>query len=276
MSSLAQIAAIARRDLGLRLAYPFELVMLFWGVALSVFTFFFIGRLVGDSDALSGLEGGYFAYAVVGVTVMGMSFSIIEVFKNSIRAEQGAGALEILLAGPTPLRTLFAGALVVPVMFATIEALAYAGLGWALAPEALGPMAWLRAAPILVLIMGAFAAMGLWSAAFVVVAQRGDPFAGLFVQASNLVAGALFPVALLPGWLQVTARFIPTFYGFEALRAVMLSDAPWSSVWEELAILAAFDVVLAAIGVVLLRRALRFARTMGTLRKASRSASGPA
>ena len=261
----SRVWAIARRDLTLRLSYPFQLFMLFWGVAVSVFMFFFIGELVGDSSALAGLQGGYFAYAVTGMTVIAVSFSVIEVFKSSIQSEQGSGTLEILLAGPTPLALLLGGSMVVPLAFATVEAVAYGLLGWILAPDVLGPLAWLRAAPVLALIIGSFAAIGLWSAAFVVVAQRGDPFAGLFVQASNLVAGALFPVAILPDWLQTIARVVPTFYGFEALRALMLTDAPWSSVWDELAILAAFDIVLGAIGVLLLKRALAFARRMGTL-----------
>ncbi len=264
-TSWTQIAAIARRDLALQLSYPFQLIMQFWGVGVSVFTFFFIGKLVGNSAALSDLDGGYFAYAVTGVTVIALSFAVIEVLKASIKMEQASGTLEILLAGPTPLVILLAGALTVPLALAAIEALAYAVLGSALSPDALGLLSWLRAAPVLLLIIGAFAAMGLWSASFVVVAQRGDPFASLFVQASNLVAGALFPVALLPGWLQGVARLVPTFYGFEALRALMLADASWASVWDEVAILAAFDVVLGGLGVLMLRRALRFARRMGTL-----------
>ena len=97
------------------------------------------------------------------------------------------------------------------------------------------------------------------------VAQRGDPLGGILVQATTLIAGAVFPIAVLPAWLQGVAHAIPTFYGFEALRALMLSDASWGSVLDEVAILAAFDLVLMAVGVGLLRSALRFARVMGTL-----------
>lgn len=260
-----RVGAIARRDMTLRLAYPFQQIMVLWGVAVSVFMFFFIGKLVGNSPSLTGLEGGYFAYAVIGMTVMGVSFSVVEVFKSSVQTEQRSGTLEILLAGPTPLTVLLGGALIVPLAFAAVQALAYAAFGWALAPSVLGPLAWIRAAPVLVLIVAAFAAIGLWSAAFVIVAQRGDPFGGLFVQASNLVAGALFPVAVLPEWLQVIAHLLPTFYGFEALRALMLGGASYTDVWGDVVILFLFDIALGAVGIVLFRRALRFARRMGAL-----------
>ncbi|MEX1133341.1 MAG: ABC transporter permease [Acidimicrobiia bacterium] len=264
-TSLDRIRAITRRDFRLRMSYPFELLSSLWGVAISVFMFYFIGRLVGDTTVLSGLEGGYFAFAVIGVTVMGLSFSILEVFRSSIQSEQANGTLELLLASPTSLRTFMMGSLVVPMGFAGVEAVAYAVFGWILAPEVLGPSAWLRAVPVLLLVIGAFAAMGLWSAAFVVFAQRGDPVSGMFVQATNLLAGAVFPVAVLPDWLQTLARMVPTFYGFEALRGLMLADASWASVLDEIAILAAFDIVLVAVGMWLLGRALRFARVMGTL-----------
>lgn len=264
-TTIDRMLAITRRDFRLQMSYPFELLSSFWGVAISVFTFYFIGRLVGDTTVLSGLEGGYFAFAVIGVTVMGLSSSILDVFRSSIQREQANGTLELLLASPTSLRAYMSGSLVVPMGFAGVEAVAYATFGWILAPEALGPSAWLRAVPVLLLIMGAFAAMGLWSAAFVVFAQRGDPVSGMFVQATNLLAGAVFPIAVLPEWLQTLAHLVPTFYGFEALRGLMLADASWASVLDEIAILVVFDIVLAVVGIWLLRRALRFARVMGTL-----------
>ncbi len=264
-TTIDRLVAITRRDARLRLAYPFELLSSLWAVTVSVFMFFFIGRLMGDASLLAGIEGGYFTFAVTGMTVVGLSFAILGVFRSTFQSEQANGTLELLLSSSTTLRVLLAGSLMVPLAFAGVQALGYATLGWALAPEVLGLSAWLRAVPVLLLTVGAFAAMGLWSAAFVVVAQRGDPFSGLFVQATNLLAGAVFPVAVLPEWLQTLARFVPTFYGFKALRELMLENASWGSVLDELAILAAFDVVLAVVGIWLLRRALRFARVMGTL-----------
>ncbi len=264
-TALDRIRAISRRDMKLKLSYPFDLLTSFWGIAVSVFMFFFIGQLVGDTPLISEAEGGYFAYAVVGVTVMGIAYATIGVFTSTFRSEMANGTLELLLSSSTRLRDILLGSLTVPFVFAGVQALGYFGLGWALAPDSLHPLAWVRALPVLILIVLSFAAIGLFSAAMVIVAQRGDPVGVLFAEATNLLAGAVFPVALMPEWLQVVARFIPTFYGFEALRSLMLADASWASVADELAILAAFDVALAVIGVWLLRKALRFARVMGTL-----------
>lgn len=260
-----RIGAVAHRDVRLQLSYPAQVIMSLWSVVVSVFMFFFIGKLVGNSPLLAGMDGGYFAFAVIGATVMSLSITTISVFKSTIQQERGGGTLELLLAGTAPVGVIMGAAMLVPMAFAVIQSIAYAVLGWSLAPSALGPGAWLRALPVLILIVGAFAAIGLWSAAFVLVAQRGDPFAGVFVQASSVLAGAVFPVAVLPGWLQGVAHAVPTFYGFNALRALMLSNASWASVLGDLAVLAAFDVVLGVIGWLLLRRALRFARVMGTL-----------
>lgn len=260
-----RLATIVKRDARLRLSYPSEVLSSLWGVVVSVFMFFFIGELVGDSPLLADTQGGYFAFAVTGMTVVSLSFATIGVFRSTFEREQAGGTLELLLAGTTKLRVLLAGSMGVPLVFAGIQALGFAGLGWMFAPQALSPGAWVKAFPVLILIVMAFAAMGLWSAAFVIVAQRGDPFSGVFIQATNLVAGAVFPVALLPDWLQVVAHLVPAFYGFEALRGLMLSGATWASVVDELVILALFDIVLALVGIYLLRRALRFARIMGTL-----------
>lgn len=260
-----RVIAIARRDLRVQLSYQFQLFTTATSLIFSILTFFFIGKLVGNSPALAGYSGGYFEFALVGLVVMTMALTALTGFNASISREQSTGTFEILLAGATPLGTLLGGSLIVPLGLAAIEAAFFLGVGWLISAGGLNAIGMLLAIPPLILTVGSFSAFGILSASFIVLTKRGDPFTGLLLQTTNLLAGAVFPVALLPNWLQATAHLFPAFYGFNAMRAVLLGGANFTDILDEIGILIAFNIVLFPLAMWVFRRALRMARVTGTL-----------
>ena len=262
---IGQAAAILRRDARTQLSYPFQYVSQASGLAFSLFSFFFIGRLVGDAPALARFDGGYFPFAVVGLLVTMLAGTALTSFTSAIRSEQGSGTLEVLLASPVRLPVLVVGWMAWPLTVAGVQAVVFFAVAVWMADGAFDVGAVPAAVPAFVLTVGSFAALGMVSGAFVVVTKRGDPFTPLVTAATNLVAGALFPVDLLPGWLQALARLFPAFYGFNAMRGLLLGGESFVSTVDELAVLVAFDVALVVAGVWLLRRALRLAKVTGTL-----------
>ena len=49
----------------------------------------------------------------------------------------------------------------------------------------------------------------------------------------SLFAGVLYPIAILPGWMQAISAVLPPSYVFEGMRAVVAGEAP---PWDRLAI----------------------------------------
>ena len=61
-------------------------------------------------------------------------------------------------------------------------------------------------------------------------------------------SSAIYPIAVMPGWLQVVAHLNPLTYQVDALRALMISNGPSTyPVALDLGVLAATVVVLVAI-----------------------------
>lgn len=263
--TLNQIGALARRDLVIEFSYHFQLVMGLVGIAMSVLTFYFLGQLVGDVEPLAQYEGGYFEFALIGLLMMGYSQVAVTSFGRSIEAAQAVGTLEVLLSTRTHLAILMAGTLIVPMILASIQAAAYLVIGWLLVgfTVPLGGLA--LTALLLLLTLGTFAAIGILSAAVIVLTKRGDPFSALILQATNLLAGAIFPVAVLPDALQVASRLIPAFYGLRGIREVVLAGGGPSDVAIDLLVLAAFNAVLLPLALMALSRAVAIARVTGTL-----------
>ena len=263
-----QVGAITRRDAQLELSYHFQLTMRYVSTVFAVAVFFFIGRLVGDAEQLEQFRGGYFAFALIGLVVTGLAAVGLREVSRTFTGEASAGTLEILLASPTPLSSILAGSLVVPFGLGLVEMGVYLLVGWALGGVVYTFHGVLLAIPLLVLTIGTFVAIGVLATAFLVLTRRGEPFTLLSLQATNLLAGTVFPVAVLPESLQVVAHLIPAFYGLSAMRAVLLSGAGLGTIWDEALVLVGFNVILLPLSMWALRSSLRLARTTGTLASA--------
>lgn len=61
------------------------------------------------------------------------------------------------------------------------------------------------------------------------------------------IGGALVPIAVLPGWVQSIAVFIPTYWAMNGFRDVILDGAGISDVVAPMLILAFFAVGFASI-----------------------------
>jgi ABC-2 type transport system permease protein len=257
--------ATARRDYLLERSYHFQLTMRYISTIFGVLMFYFIGRLVGNAAELQQYGGEYFSFALIGLIVMALANTGVRQVSRTFTGESSSRTLEILLTAPTPLGSIIAGSLVVPFALSGINVAVYLVVGFLLGGVSYTIGGSLLALPILILTVGTFVAVGITSAAFLVLTRRGEPFSTLMMQTTNVLAGTVFPVAVLPGYLQVAAHLLPAFYGLRALRAVLLSNGGLDAVWSDVLILLAFNVVLLPLAMWALHGSLRVARRLGTL-----------
>lgn len=115
-------------------------------------------------------------------------------------------------------------------------------------------------------ILGVFLVMFLMgsglSALFVMFAIRSSDWQTQ-VATINLInlplifaSNALFPLAVMPDWLQTVAKLNPVTYANDATRQLLLHSPGLVSLWVDFAVLVGFAVVLSAIGIVLSWRLL--------------------
>src|SRR5690349_22145003 len=90
----------------------------------------------------------------------------------------------------------------------------------------------------------AFSGLGILSASYLLIFKRGNPAKWLFLGISSVAGGMLFPVSVLPGWLQPVAHLNPVTYGLEAMRSALLGGAGVAALGRPLGILLLFAVVL--------------------------------
>lgn len=259
MSSSA--AALARRDFSLtrsyRTAFLFDLV---WGT-VNVVLYYFISRVVGvGSHSALGRAPSYFAFALAGILMSLIIDSAASEISSRLREEQLTGTLEMLVAQPVRGAAVALGTAVFPIAYAVARVglyLAIAVLGLHLQTSATN---WLGVVVLLVLAGAAFTALGVVAAAAVLTFKKAA-IVDAAVFAMTFVSGALFPLSVLPGWVQPIGRAMPTRPAFAGMR-----DALYGGSWAgDAAVLAAIAAVGLPIAVVVFNLALERARRTGTL-----------
>jgi ABC-2 type transport system permease protein len=113
------------------------------------------------------------------------------------------------------------------------------------------------------------ASIGILSASFAMVFKRGDPFGIIIGTGSALFSGVFFPVQLLAksggGAFAAVSRFIPTTYGIDGIRRVLIQGQGLTEVGGPLLSLLVFLAVLLPFSLWVFARSLRRAKREGSL-----------
>ena len=260
--SVSAVAALARRDFEVtrsyRLAFAFDI---FWGV-IDLMLYFFISKIVDPGTSELGAAPSYFAFAVAGIVMSLVVYSTSLDVAYAVRNEQLTGTLEIVCAQPLRSPELAVGITTFPLAFAVGRAVTYlvvAVLALGLdAPEA----DWVGVVAMLLAAGFAFAPIGVLAAGAAIAFKRATSVAGVIVFAMTFVSGALFPVSVLPDWLQMIGEAMPTWFAFEGLRDALFEGEGWGT---DAAALVAFGALALPCSIWLLTVALGWAKRQGTL-----------
>jgi ABC-2 type transport system permease protein len=118
---------------------------------------------------------------------------------------------------------------------------------------------------VLIATLLAFSGLGIFSASYLLLFKRGNPARWFVVGVSSIVGGMLFPVSILPGWLQFVARLNPVTYALDAMRAALLDGANLFAIAKPLLVLLFFAAILLPASGVTFSWALRRTKMTGTL-----------
>jgi ABC-2 type transport system permease protein len=258
---LAAAVGLLRRDATVYLTYRWRLVTQQIGVLFSLAIFFYISRLV--RVPAFPVPGSYFAYAAVGVIILQVLQSTLDV-PNTVRQELVAGTFERMAVSPFgPVASILSLFLfpVVSAIASMLVTLALTALVFGLHPTwGLVPLA-IPVAAIGALALGAVALLFV----AMVVRFKQAPGAAYVLAAISFVAGFYFPASVLPAWIRWASEVQPFTPAVELLRHLLVGQALRESAWALVGKLVGFTAVLVPIGVVALTIAIERSRKLGTL-----------
>lgn len=256
-----------RRDLFIAKSYrsPFimEIVQALFGTAM----FYFVARFVDSPELRQTLpqNGGYFAFSLIGFVFLDYLNAALDTFDRSLEEARDSGTLEHLLVTQTSLPAMLVGSAIYPFVVTTLRIAVYLAWGALFFGFPLHSANWLAVIIVILVSLLAFSGMGILSAAYLLLFKRGNPAKWFVVGISSVIGGTLFPVSILPDWLQFLARLNPITYALVAMRATLLGAARLQDILQPILVLLCFAAILLPLSMIAFSAALRRTKSTGTL-----------
>jgi ABC-2 type transport system permease protein len=255
------------RDLRIASTYRGPFVLESFEALFGVAMFYYVARFVDSPQLREALPQGtsYFAFSLVGFVFFDYLHAALDTFDRSLEEARDTGTLEPLLVTQVSLPVILAGSATYPFVATTLRVAVYLAWGNVLFGFPLRSANWISVVVVLVATVLSFSGLGIFSSAFLLLFKRGNPSKWFFLGVSSVAGGMLFPVSVLPGWLQVIAHLNPVTYALEAMRAALLEGAGLGAVARPLLILFLSALILLPGSVLAFSWALRRTKSTGTL-----------
>jgi ABC-type multidrug transport system permease subunit len=249
-----------------------------WFMNLALGPFLTMAPLVFLADTLLGrgapLRGEFFegneftdyvGFLVVPMIAVGLTNTIFSWIGGLIRMERNVGTLERLLVSLRFPSSLLFGRALAHALFITMFTLVTLVLIaiWLKPDYHVNPVS-----AALIVVLHIAVTYGTAFALSSILLRLDDAFFfQSFVSKAmlSILAGATFPLAIFPFWLQVISRFVPFTWAFELERAALLRAEPVSDLVPGLMVLGAMTLGVWVLGFLMLNRELNAARRTGVL-----------
>ena len=246
-----------------RSPFVFDVIQALFGATM----FFYAAGFV-DSPQLRGAlpqSGGYFAFALVGFVFFDYLSVAMDTFDQSLMEARDSGTLEHLLVTQTSLPLMLAGSAIYPFLITTLRIAVYIAWGAVLFHFPLGSANWLSVIVVLAASLLSFSGLGILSASYLLLFKRGNPAKWLLIGLWGIAGGMLFPVNILPDWLQIVAKLNPMTHALNAMRAALLGGAGMAQLLPAIELLLLFAVILLPVSMLIFYWTLERTKSSGTL-----------
>lgn len=261
--ALRKLLALFSRDLAIARGYRSAFVLEIFESLFAVATFYYLSRFIESPQLMRTLPEGrnYFAFILIGFAL----FDYLGVALDSFDKMLEDALLEPLLVTRTSLVIMLGGSLLYPFLTAVLRTVIYLAWGVILFGFSLSDANWLGIIIVLIASVLAFSGLGILSASYLLLYKRGNPAKWILMGISALAGGMMYPVSVLPGYLQFIARLLPITYSLDGMRAALLGGAGLLQLRSPIIALLIFAAILLPFSFVVFSWALRRTRVAGTL-----------
>lgn len=221
---LVAVYSEIRKGLLLAWDYKFNMLMLLF---LLGFVFLGISFFMGYGE----LDPARMAPALLGYLVWFYAVVIIFDMNTNLTQEAQTGTLEQMYMSVAPAGVMLLGRSLAATVTASIL-VCIAGAGLSLLLNIHIPLVW-AGIPVLGITVLGLIGFGFILGGAMLVFKQADSLANLFQQLLLFLNGALLPVSLLPDWLAVFAKTLPTTQGIVVLRNVVFDGQSLLAAWND-------------------------------------------
>jgi ABC-2 type transport system permease protein len=260
---IGKVAAIFVRDARLAATYKLQFALNWVSIAAGVVGLAFMAKLISGSHQSSFGGLSYFEYAVINIAFLTLELGALDGCEKVVRNDQVYGTLPAILSTPTSLSVLAIGSTVWSFAFALVQIACYIGFGalFGLRLTHIDPLALVA---FILLSVAATIPLGVLSTAMVIVFKQGAPVKFVLSNLATIFAGVLFPVALLPAWMQHISWLLPMTHVLNGVRGAF-TGVPIEHLGYDAAWLGVVSIALLPLALLTFRAAVARAKIDGSL-----------
>ncbi|MDT0459737.1 ABC transporter permease [Streptomyces sp. DSM 41527] len=234
---------------------------------VSLVQFLVMGKFLQEGNTFAGIEGyggNIISFLMSGSVFTGFVAVSLGAFSSHLQTEQRTGTLESVVVMPVPLTRVMMYSGIVGLIGTTFGSVVMFGVFGAIfdIPISVNLLATVAVLALLVITLGSF---GLAGCGVLLITKRGDPVRWGLTTLTTLLSGVMYPVSILPGWLQSVAQALPTTQALDGIRKSLLVDADLGQVAPSLVHMAIWAVVMLPVGVVTFAAGMSRARRAGSI-----------
>ncbi len=259
--------AFLLRDFQSNVSYRLRFFMQFAVALVTISFIFFLGKTFQGafSTQLARYGNDYFAFAILGMAVSSFVSTGLYSFSGQIRNAQVQGTLEALLMTPTSVYTILIGNSLWSFLQSFFESIFYIGVSIVILKIPVTLSQVLLVLIVLTLTFWAFLSIGMLSASFTLVFKQGNPINAIFGTSSYFLGGLLFPIEVLPSWLQGFSNVLPMTHAVKLIREILLISPGDQEITSSLLYLLGFILIACPAGLISFHAALKRAKKDGSL-----------
>lgn len=259
--------AFFRRDAAIALSYRVAFTAQLLGNFLLVGLLYYVSLTVGlqNVPALAEYGGNFMAFALIGIALTDCVLVSLVGFAQQVRESQTTGTLEATLISPVPLPLILIYSSLWGYFLSAVRFLLYVAAGAALGGLHAESMNAPAGVVIFVLTVICFLGVGILWAGIVLLVKRGEAIMGVLSIVVMLASGMLFPVKMLPKWIQIVSEAIPLTAALDGMRLALLKGAGFDQLGGILLRLSLFAALLLALGLGGFHFAVKLGRKQGSL-----------
>ncbi len=215
-----------KKDFLWEFSYKISFYGQFLGMFLTLITFFFLSKTfeANQSIHLNAYANNYFLFSIIGIAFLDHCSNLVRSLSTSIRNAQAFGYIDtILLSQRSTIFVMFC-MLAYPYIKGNLKFILYLLFASLISDFPLPLHTYALASLILFCSSLFFLGIAFLSGAFVLVYKQADPTNYLINILISLFSGIIYPVTVLPGYLQAISEIIPATYSLDLLRSVIFNN----------------------------------------------------
>jgi ABC-2 type transport system permease protein len=258
-NELEKIYYFMKRDIISFSTYKMNMLLLVATAIFGALSFAFLGSSATNEWVEQTYHMSYTTYLLIGLafsTYLNQSLTLVQKTINP-------WALEEVLVSPTRLSTFILGSSLWSFIWSTGVVIVYLGIG-VLAFGVVLNVNYLATIIVLVLGIATFLGFSMVGAGVLILTKQGDPVTSVITLATSLFGNVLFPIIVMPIWMQAISLVVPQYYFFTSIRFA-LNGSSLLDILPQVTILAIMCAIIVPVGYFVYSWCLKTAKKNGTL-----------